>query len=124
MRILLIVCFLVASNSIYSQSDSVLKVRLVKAERLPPYCGVFAWALTQKFEVVESNVPAIKQQLQVLLNQPCPREAGLDFFITNHLYKVKISSKSGAPFEYSLINEYSKENLLVYWIQKIEQIPE
>ena len=88
----------------------------------PPGCGVLALALTQKFEIMESNFVPLKLKNNILLHQPCPEFLGNDFFITNKMYKVKVTKKSGASFEYIIFNNYEKENLPTYWIQEIEII--
>jgi hypothetical protein len=111
--------------NVFSQTDSteyILKVRLTKAQHHPPDCGIFAWALAQKFEVAESNLTEIKPSAFVLLNEPCPEFLGYNFFITSKLYKVWVTKKNRAPFTYMVISDYKKEKLPVFWIQKIELV--
>ena len=94
----------------------------MKAEPNPPHCGVIAWALTQKFEILESNFGVLKPKHSVLLNEPCPEFLGNNFFITNRIYEAKITEKSNAPFVYAIINNHEKENLPTFWIQEIKII--
>ena len=125
MKTFLLVFFLFFATTSFSQNDSssiILKVRLIKVEPSPPPCGTVAWALTQKFEVIESNVNTIQPKQFVLLNQPCPADITRNYFAAGHLYKVKIAKTSGAPSGYTLLNEYSKESLPVFWIRDIERV--
>ena len=120
---ILITAFLFLSLHFFSQTDSsspYLKVRLLKAEKKPAGCGLFAWALTQKFEILESSSAILNPKDIILLIEPCPEGLGNSFFIANHFYKVWIKNESDALFKYIVINNYVKEKLPSFWIQKIE----
>ncbi|MCX6320165.1 MAG: hypothetical protein NTW29_22990 [Bacteroidetes bacterium] len=100
-----------------------LSARLLKAEKLPPLCGVFAWALTQKFSIEKSDNPGMNNGLTVLLNQPCPESAGDNFFVAGQLYEMQVQSENTAPISYTIINNYSKEQLPTLWIVDIRKLP-
>ncbi len=125
MKILLTVLCLINAWESFSQNDSALhslKVKLIKAEPSTPHCGVIAWALTQKFEIIESDFSYMKPKYPILLNKSCPEFLGPEYFITNRVYLVKVAENSGAPFGYSVINNYQKEKLPIFWIREIKLV--
>ena len=83
-----------------------IKVKLIKPESPPPDCGIFAWALAQKFEILESNFSVLETGFKIVLIQPCPEFLGNNFFIKGRIYEVKIAYISEAPFYYTVINNY------------------
>lgn len=125
MKIFFLTISLLFFQESFSQSDSTLhtlKVRLIKAQPNPPGCGVVAWALTQKFEIIESDFLLMKPGYSILLNQPCPDFFGADYFRRNRTYIVKVAKDSGDPFSYTVINNYEKEKLPLFWIREIQLI--
>ena len=111
-------------TSVYSQLPEVpdtttytIKAKLLKAEGHPPHCGVIAWALAQKFEIIESDFDIPKPKFQCLLIQTCPEFLGENYFVKNKIYNLKVTKKSMTPFSYTVINPYEKDNLLIFWIR-------
>jgi hypothetical protein len=100
-----------------------LITRLVKAEQLPPHCGVIAWALTQKFSIDKSDFPGLNNGMAVLLNQPCPESAGDNFFVAGHFYEVTVQIENTSSLSYIIINNYSNEQLPTLWIVDIRKLP-
>ena len=100
-----------------------VKVKLVKAERLPPHCGVTAQALAQQFEIIESSFDVLKPTYKVLLIQPCPESLGKEFFLTGQIYTATISTVNDSPINYLINNATGKPNLLTFWIRQIKAQP-
>jgi hypothetical protein len=123
MRILFTaVCIFIMLQS-FSQNDSTfhtLKVRLIKAEQGTPHCGLMAWALAQKFEILESDSYYMKPDSRIILINACPEFLGQGYFVTNRIYNVKVSHNSHAASLYNVINRYSKEYLPIFWIEEIK----
>ena len=94
------------------------KVRLTKALPLPPGCGIIAFALLQKFEVLSTNFPNYNKKF-VLLIEPCPEFLGNGFFQTGKIYEVDVATNSGTPSGFSYSNDYKKEQLPIFWNRKI-----
>jgi len=62
MKFFLFILGLLISTGLLSQqvenidtSIYTLKAKLLKAEPLPPHCGIMAWAMAQKFKIIESS---------------------------------------------------------------------
>ena len=94
------------------------KVKLVQALPLPPSCGLVAFALLQKFEVISTDCPNYDNRY-VLIIEPCPEFLGAKFFEDNAIYEVDVATNSGVTFGYSYYNNYEKENLAVFWSRNI-----
>lgn len=104
-----------------SQADTTytMTVKLVKVEYPPAHCGIFAWALTQKFQIIKSDFSLMKPGYPVLLNQPCPEFLGEGFFLKDQTYKVVVATTNNAPFGYTVVNN-TKSNLPILWVRTIE----
>ncbi len=125
MKYLLLTILLIQGLGSSAQKDTAyhhLTVRLLKAERPTPHCGVIAWAITQKFEIMESDFPPMKVKYPVLLYTTCPEFYGNHYFIAGKAYKVKVTEINTAPFTYTIVNNYKKDDLPSFWIQEIEPI--
>ena len=127
MKIFTAILTLLISLQSFSQQTEIkdtstfrLKVKLIKADPLPAGCGVFAFALAQKFQVIEGSFGPIKPKMVILLIEPCPEFLGEGFFVKDRIYNVKVSSNSGAPFQYLVRNAYDKENFLCFWVRDIK----
>ncbi|TAL46707.1 MAG: hypothetical protein EPN92_05660 [Chitinophagaceae bacterium] len=127
MKIFILLLSLFLSSRIFSQekvvSDTslyIFKAKLIKVEPLPPHCGIFAFALAQKFEIIESNFSPVKPRFIVLLIQPCPEFLGKNFFLKNRVYYLQVSQVNNAPFSYIIMNSYKTEKLLSFWIRDIK----
>ena len=59
--------------------------RLVEATYVGASCASFNYAVTQKFEVLQTNYPNYKYKY-VLIIQACPERSGKDFFRANCVY--------------------------------------
>src|SRR5882724_4463601 len=73
-----------ADDSIY-----VFKAKLTDRVSLGPFCGVIAFNVGFKFEIIESTHPELINK-NVVIIFPCPRETyGTNFFIKGRSYTVK-----------------------------------
>jgi hypothetical protein len=98
-----------------------IKATLIKAEKLSPDCGIIAWALAQRFKIIESDHPYLKPNYSAVLIQPCPELIGRNFFIAGSDYEITVSRNLAAPFGYSVINNF-KRNLFTFWIKSINPV--
>lgn len=94
-------------------------VRLEKALSHPPGCGIMAFALLQKFEVLKTDFPNYDKKY-VLLIQQCPEFLGKNFFKTGKIYEVDVATTSGAPFDYIYGSNYKNEHLPTFWNRAIK----
>ena len=94
--------------------------RLVETVPLPAGCGTFAWATAFKFELVESDFQTEDEHVLIIIK--CPRVRGEEFYEAEGLYKGIISTNSGVTFSWSIQNQYSNENLPVFWAKSINKI--
>ena len=95
--------------------------KLTKSEQLPPGCGILAFALVQKFEVVSTNYPNY-QEKNVLLIQPCPDFLPRGFFKQGASYEISVATNSGVTFDYSMFDSYKTDNSPRFWIREIKKI--
>lgn len=94
--------------------------RLVKAVPLTPGCGIFAWAIVQKFEIISTTFPGYDKK-HVLIIQPCPEFLKKDFFRKGNIYDVDVATNSGVTFSYVMHNNYEKDNLPTFWTREIRK---
>ena len=127
MKIFFFILFLFISSGLLSQeiksADTTIytiKAKLLKAEPLPAQCGVMAWAMPQKFIIIESNYPPIKPNFIIVLIQPCPEFLGKGYFIKNRIYDIKVAQTSGAPFGYAIFSTFKIDRFLSFWIRDIK----
>jgi hypothetical protein len=127
MKPILLMSLMLVSLSLFAQapaaSDSakyMFKCKLTERVPLPAGCGVIAWALVQKFEVLQTDCPGYSNKY-VLIIQPCPEFLGKDFFKKNDVYKIIAATTSGAPLGYTIVNRYKKEQLPIFWSRKAEK---
>lgn len=98
------------------------KAKLAEEADLPPDCGIIAWAVVQKFEVIETNYPNYNNKY-VLIIEPCPEFKGKHFFQKGVIYQMTCSVKSGVPFSYMLFSDrYKKDNSTTFWSKKTERV--
>lgn len=97
-----------------------LKVKLTKAEDPPPHCGTIAWALAQKFEIIESNISFIKPTYHVILIKTCPEFLGANYFADRRIYEVTVNLENKELIGHSILNKYSASNLPTFWIKGIK----
>ena len=93
------------------------KVKLIK-KRLTPGCGVIAWASKQKFEVIEGNIPRGIDNI-ILIKIRCPEFLGREFFKEGRVYKVQLSKDITSPFNYTILDENTKDQFPEYWSENI-----
>jgi len=128
MKVLICLTALFQFNSVFCQIQETsdtnhyhFKVKLLKEEKNTPGCGVFAWALIQEFEVIESDFKPIKPNFHIQLIQPCPEFLGHAFFQKKSIYSALVGLSNDAPFGYNLIGSPSKI-LPIFWIRTIERV--
>lgn len=115
------VCVFAQTPTKTDSSKYTFKCKLIECVPFPPGCGVIAWALVQKYEVLETNYPGYTNKY-VLIIQPCPEFIGKEFFKKNHSYKILAATNSGVAFDYLVQNRYKMEKLPMFWCKKIEPI--
>jgi hypothetical protein len=94
--------------------------RLMEAVPLTPGCGTIAWAIVQKFEVLNTTFPHYNEKY-VLLIQPCPEFLKKGFFKKDKIYELSVATNSGVTFPYSVINSYQSEKLPTFWTREIKK---
>jgi hypothetical protein len=122
-------CLVVGQAQTISQNskpDSTTKeyrftVRLTNAFDLYPACGIIAFALAQKFQVISTDFPNYKHQFVVLI-EPCPEFLGKKFFETDTVYVARVASNSGVSFSYTVYNPYQSEEWPILWIRNIAKV--
>ena len=97
--------------------------KLVETVEMTPDCGRIAWAIVQKFEVLSTTIPNYNKKY-ILIIQTCPEFLEDNFFQTGEIYEIDIATNSGVTFEFSVINNYEKENLPTFWTREIKNISE
>lgn len=127
MKFLFGLCLLITNLVMYSQNTDnkdtttfLLTARLTKAEALPAHCGIFAWAVAQKFEIAKSEIPGINSGYVIII-EPCPEFLGKDFFKPNKLYTVSVGKYNDASFDYIVVG-VSEKKLPVFWSREIKLV--
>jgi len=92
--------------------------KLVETVPMTPGCGTFAWAIVHKFEVLTTTFPSYDKKY-VLIIQACPEFLKDEFFKAGSTYEISVATNSGVTFGYSVINNYEKENLPIFWTREI-----
>ena len=116
-------CVLLSSMICFSQKDSAnitITIKLIKAEPPTPHCGIIAWAVKHKAEIIESAMKFLSPHDTILLLQPCPELFRIGYLKTNQFYKATLNKTSGAKFDYTITGELINEKLPKYWIRNIE----
>jgi hypothetical protein len=115
------------TRTTYNQIDSTGKDtvyeftgRLVEPTYIGSSCASFNYAVIQKFEVLETNYPDNKYKF-VLIIQPCPEQAGSDFFRANSVYKM-ITTKTIEQKGFLIQNMYSGEHLPKFWSRDTKRV--
>lgn len=123
LKIYAFIFLLTLSLSAHSQTDKpiyTVKAKLLRSEPLPAHCGYVAWALAQKFEIIESNIPEISKGI-ILIIEPCPEFQGKNFFTQNTTYNIIIEKDNDAPFSYVVINNFEKNKIPTFWSRDIKK---
>lgn len=94
MRHLLMLFILVPIISL-GQKSGFMKVKLIdySEDKIAGYCGHMAFATTLKFKLINDIESLISGQ-DILVIIPRPREFGVENFINNQIYRLKIYSNS------------------------------
>lgn len=100
-----------------------LRGKLVEIVQMPPDCGNIAWAIVHKFEALNTTIPSYDKKY-VLIIQPCPEFLKDNFFQAGEVYEIEIATNSGVTFDFSVINNYEKENLPTFWTREIKNSSE
>lgn len=94
--------------------------KLVETVQMPPDCGNIAWAIVHKFEVLRTTIPSYNKKY-ILIIQTCPEFLEDNFFQAREIYEIDIATNSGVTFDFSVINNYEKENLPTFWSREIKK---
>lgn len=94
--------------------------KLLEKVTMTPNCGREAFAIVHKYKVLSTDFPNYKQNY-VLLIQTCPEFNGKNFFQKNKIYEIDVSTNSGVTFNYTIFNEYEKDDLPIFWVEDIVQ---
>lgn len=125
MKFTALIAALLIVSVVYSQNKRAgfsIKARLVKVQQLNVSCGVLAMAVTQQFQVIETDLPFLKRGMFVLLNMPCPEYLDKQFFIADHQYEVRACFKDKDYSNFLLFNNYKNYDLPTYWIDDIRKL--
>ena len=95
----------------------LFKAKLTKLSRPTPHCGLYAWAITQKFELLDSSSANQKSKF-VLIVQPCPEFMPKGFFKRGRIYNIKASIRNRTT--HMVKNNYESLNLPTYWTEDIQ----
>jgi hypothetical protein len=98
---------------------TIATLKLVEVQPLPPNCGILAFALAQKFEVIRGSNSLAANQIVVII--PCPELYGEGFFKDGSYYQAELTNQNSAPFEYGVVSNYRNSNLKTYWAEKLER---
>jgi hypothetical protein len=113
---------LIAKSQQQEAKDSIaynLKAKLINAKPTSPGCGIFAWAVGQKFEVIESN-SYLKPGSTIIIIQPCPELLGANFLKNGSTYSIKMGRGNNAPFSFIVINDFEKDKFPIMWCREIK----
>ena len=94
--------------------------KLFETVQMPPDCGNIAWAIVHKFEVLRTTIPSYNKKY-ILIIQTCPEFLEDNFFQAREIYEIEIATNSGVTFDFSVINNYEKENLPTFWSREIKK---
>lgn len=95
--------------------------KLVDTVPAPPGCGIFAFAIVNKFEVISTTYTNYDKKY-VLIIQPCPNFLGEHFFIKGENYEIDVATNNGVTFGYLVFNNFINENLPIFWTREIKKI--
>jgi len=79
-----------------------------------PGCGILKVAVAMKFKFESES-----EDLVVLI--PCPELLGENFFLKDHLYKIKLTADTTSLVGCLIINRYKESHLPTYYALKIEK---
>lgn len=109
-----------------AQNKYTCKVKLIEysSNKLPPYCGYFAFATTLKFELMDS-INQYKKGQKILVIITCPRELGEKIYVNNQQYILTFCNdkerKKQEKYGWSIFYTYKKEKLPTFWCEKLIQ---
>lgn len=95
-----------------------LKAKLISSITNSPGCGVYAWAVAQKYEVLESNNYLNPKSIIIVL-QPCPELLGKNFLKNGNVYSLLLSKENLDPFSYLVVNPFKKKKFPIMWCREI-----
>jgi len=81
----------------------------------------FAFAIVQKFEVLQTNYPNYQNKF-VLIIQACPEQGGKDFFKANSIYKMLTTRTSAPQYGFVIQNIYADENIPKFWSRDTKRL--
>ena len=128
MKFSLLVISLLFFHTVFSQSsqsnitqDSLyeFKAKLTDNSLLTPGCGIIAFAVAKKFEVIECNDPELMNKHVTFIIQ-CPELYGKGFFINRKIYSVVAGLNNDASFGWIIRPpDYVNRKTRVFWARKI-----
>jgi hypothetical protein len=77
------------------QKSGFMKVKLIdySEDKIPGYCGHMAFATTLKFKLI-NDFESLKSGQDILVIIARPREFGVENYINNQIYRLKIYGNS------------------------------
>ncbi len=127
MRYILILLHLVPIFA-FGQSNEAMNVKLVdySENKIPAYCGYFAFATTLKFELSE-DFDTLKKGQTILVIIACPREFGIENYINNAIYTLTIYGDSEEDRKYknygwTIWYNYDNEKLPKFWSKELKKL--
>ena len=109
------------------QNNLTFKAQLIDytPDKIPAYCGYFAFVTTLKFQLSE-NVDTLKKGQNIILLIMCPREKGMDLYENEHEYYVTTygeseEDKKEVSLAWSIVENYINEKIPKIWCKKLEK---
>lgn len=128
MKFSLLVISLLFFHTVFSQSsqsnirqDSLyeFKAKLTDNSFLTPDCGIIAFAVAKKFEIIESKNHDLTNKYVTIIIQ-CPELYGNNFFVNRKIYSIKAGLNNDASFGWAIVpSDYAKKKLPVFWASEI-----
>ena len=128
MRHFTLILLLIPTLMFHKTSQS-FKAKLIdySTDKIPAYCGVFAFATTLKFELLE-NVDSLKEGQNILVIITCPRELGMENYVNNHQYELTVYGNSKEErkltdeYPWTIAYKYENEKLARLWGKELKII--
>jgi len=114
------IAFLLTAFTAFSQEDSIrgnkfhLTGKLKDKIKMPPHCGIIAWATVIEFDVLEiSGMNYSNKSIGIII--PCPTIYADNFFEKGKTYSIVFSDNNQADFGWAIVNkDLLKKNGLSY----------
>jgi hypothetical protein len=118
-KILGILIIFTLCSAAYAQDHTLTGKLVCEGENceLTPDCGIYAFALAFKFEIISTTY--ITQSKYMVAIIECPELLGPSFFKEGNVYDLILVPKSTENFEWTILNPYKTENLPTLWLSAI-----